>query len=143
MQQATSINGYRGSLTNLIYSNNRTQPIAGNPATIMHYTDRSVVHIASVSKDGKTCTTTSGATYTYRQGSWRQVGEYIDFTPSFIKQCGDKFAFQVLTQEQQDAIWDGKPFPQHVVEGITCLRKSYSKISILFNVADEYFDPHF
>lgn len=67
MQQATSINGYRGSLTNLIYSNNRTQPIAGNPATIMHYTDRSVVHIASVSKDGKTCTTTSGATYTYRQ----------------------------------------------------------------------------
>lgn len=143
MQQTTSINGYRGSLTNLIYSNNRTQPIAGNPATIMHYTDRSVVHIASVSKDGKTCTTTSGATYTYRQGAWRQVGEYIDFTPSFIKQCGDKFAFQVLTQEQQDAIWDGKPFPQHVVEGITCLRKSYSKISILFNVADEYFDPHF
>jgi hypothetical protein len=143
MQQTTSINGYRGSLTNLIYSNNRTQPIVGNPATIMHYTDRSVVHIASVSKDGKTCTTTSGATYTYRQGSWRQVGEYIDFTKEFLAICGDKFAFQVLTQEQQDAIWEGKPYPQNVIEGITCLKKSYSKISIVFNVADEYFDPHF
>lgn len=124
-------------------ANNSSMPVVGNPATILHYTDRSVVHIASVSEDGKTCTTTSGATYTYRQGAWRQVVEVIDFTPSFLKQCGDNFPSQVLTQEQRDSIWDGHPFPQNVVDGITYKRKQYGKISILFNVADEYHDLSF
>jgi hypothetical protein len=126
-----------------MYSNNSTQPIAGNPATIMHYTDRSVVHVEWVSNDGKTCTTTGGATYTYRQGAWRQVVERIVFTKDFLKACGDKFAFEVLTEEQQKLVWDGHPYPQRIVDGITRLQKSYHKISIVFNVADAYFDPHF
>lgn len=143
MQQTKSIRGYRGSLQNLIMSNNSSQPVAGQPATILHYTDRSVVYIDSVSKDGKTCTTTNGETYTYRHGAWRKVVDEIVFTKDFLSQCGNKFPFQVLSEELSREVWDGHPYPQKVVDGITRKQKAYFKISILFGVNDPYRDPHF
>lgn len=46
--------GVAGSFINQMYGNNATTPKAGEFATIMHYTDRSVVKVVEVSQDGMT-----------------------------------------------------------------------------------------
>jgi hypothetical protein len=43
--------GVAGSFINQMYGNNATAPKVGEFATIMHYTDRSVVKVAEVSED--------------------------------------------------------------------------------------------
>lgn len=91
------------SLVNFFYGNNNSVPVVGEYATQLHYTDRTVYLIHSVSADGKTvvleyCETTAGPlakqigtghqcwvhkptgqyiTLKYRSGKWRRESTEI------------------------------------------------------------------
>lgn len=108
-----------GSFHNWLMSNNDSLPVAGNYATIMHYTDRSVDFIQEVSPDGnrvimEICQTQAdrsqlkpgqnfsaghqcwahirtGHTYTivWYRGKWRKLHKTIVFHDKFLKTVPD------------------------------------------------------
>lgn len=163
--------GVAGSFINQMMSNNATLPKVGEGATILHYTDRDCCEVISVSEDGKTVKlehldaewdkTKQGDighqnwilkptgrffTLVWKQNAWRTVSNEIVFTNEFIEQANAKGIYalaRALTPEQYQLIYNGDVRPQAVVEGITRMKKTYSKVKILFGVKDYYYDWSF
>ena len=157
-----------GSLFNYMMGNNVSQPVVGQGATILHWTDRSAYEVIEVSKDLKKCKIqrydpervdnlgmSDSQEYKYeklteekhdlifRNGAWRYNCTEIIFTKEFLSSC-TKFATALnLTEEQRLEIYHGEPFPQKVVDGITKLKKVYPKVNIIFGVKREYYDYSF
>lgn len=84
------------------------------------------------------------------RGAWRIVNEQVVFTKEFMQEAQTKGetdfyglylskAYPELSQE----IYNGEPYPQKVVEGITRKKKVYSKINIVFGVRNYYYDWSF
>jgi hypothetical protein len=161
-----------GSFQNLMMSNNSSLPTPNQFATIMHYTDRTVVMVREVSADGKRvliedCTTEAdksvgnlsmghqhwihtpnGHFYTlvWRNNSWKKECIGVTFTKEFRERAeaeADGYCVELLTPEQKEAIYTDEVYPQNVVEGITRLKKTYSRVRILFNEAMYYYDWSF
>jgi len=159
----------QGSLVNSMYGNNSTVPKTGEWATICMWSDRSVAKVHAVSEDGKRVTLESCSTkadpeakdigighqswvheptgqyydLVYRNGAWRRENIGVVFTKEYSE--GYDFPANKLTDEQREKIYtsdDGhrECFPQQVVEGITRIKKSFPKISIIFGVCDYHYD---
>lgn len=79
-------------------------------------------------------------------GEWREERTYVDFTAAMYRaaEAAGRWVEDVLTAEQRAAIYPyGRDAGMFPVPGITKVRKKYSSCSIIFGVADEYFDPSF
>jgi len=167
-----------GSFVNNLLGNNDTQPVVGELATVLLYTDRNVYEVTRVSEDGKTCAIrrmkatrnngqdmTEWQEYTYTSmpnapefelvwrngrngnaGHWAKVTTSVWFTKDIqkrAKELGAHFYHSLLTEEQKEQVYAGHHVPANVVDGITYLKKSYDRLSIIFGRADEYFDWSF
>lgn len=160
-----------GSFFNWLMSNNESVPVSGQFATILHYSDRTVVRVDSVSDCGKKvrlevletiadlskeCQTghqnwihnSTGRFYTieYRRGSWYQVGNEIHFTKEFIESIPSTSIACYLRKnnpELFEQIYQGDVWPKTVIEGITKSKKTFSKTRILFGSCDYHFDWSF
>ena len=105
-----------GSFYNWLMSNNQSIPVAGEYATIMHYTDRSVVKVHSVSDCGKKVVLETLHTIAdksqdcqmghqnwihqptgqfwsiqYRNNSWKQVHEEVEFAEEFMNSVPEPY----------------------------------------------------
>ena len=165
--------GVAGSFFNQLMSNNATTPVVGEGATELHYTDRTCYEVVEVSKDGKSARLQyldakarvpgSGMgnqdwilepvnrfiTVVWRHNAWYTVGNKVEFTKEFKKQCEDNGAvtiagylrktnLELLNEVYGDNVW-----PINVIDGVTRKKKSYSKIKIIFGVKDYYYDWSF
>lgn len=109
------------SLVNFFYGNNNSVPVVGEYATQMHYTDRTVYLIHSISADGKTvvleyCDTKANPlaieivtghqswvhkptgqyiTLKYRSGKWRKETSCIEFTSDYIAKADAQQVFNM------------------------------------------------
>jgi hypothetical protein len=106
-----------GSFFNYLMSNNSSIPVAGEYATIMHYTDRSVVKVHSVSDCGKKVVLETLHTIAdksqecdmghqnwihqptgqfwsieYRNNGWKQVQQIIEFSEEFTNSVPEPYA---------------------------------------------------
>jgi hypothetical protein len=127
--------GVAGSFFNQMMSNNRSVPVVGKGATVMHYSDRDAYEVVEVSKDGMSCklqylearAAIPNAPYgsqtwildpvdryvdvVWRHNAWRTVGERICFTPAYLKQCKEQgidfigLHLRNTNPELADAIW--------------------------------------
>jgi hypothetical protein len=161
------------SFFNYLMSNNSSIPKVGEFATIMHYSDRTVVIVDSVSEDGKKvvlmdCTTVASRSnltighqewkhtpngnkfeIVWYKGAWRKVSKSIEFTKQFRASFEEKkyssYAnfLRVEHPDLLEDVYSGHIFPSKVVSGITQEKKSYEKIRILFGVCDYYYDWSF
>lgn len=152
-----------GSFFNYLMSNNSSVPVAGQWATIMHYTDRSVVLVRDVSKDGKHVTlecvdttgegtmghqnwthTPNGQTYKicWYRGFWRRVVEQVCFTDKYLKSLNGKWPSEVLSDDERKQVWDDD-MNLRLVDGMTAVRKTYVPIRILFGACNYYHDWEF
>lgn len=168
MKQRVKLN-QTGSLVNFLMGNNATLPKVGEGATILMYSDRHAYEVLEVSKDYKRVViqryaperadnngmsesqdyaykTLEGEpiTIVWRNNSWKIEGERIEFCKKWIDTLPkDAFYVQHLTEEQKQFIYDDDCHPQNVLEGITELKKVYSKVNIIFGVKREYYDFSF
>jgi hypothetical protein len=167
-----------GSFVNNLLGNNDSQPVVGELATVLLYSDRHVYEVTEVSEDGKTCKIrrmkarrsngndmSEMQSYSYQSmpgapettlvwragrngatGYWAQLNQTVQFTKDIqqrAKELGAPFYHTLLTEEQKEQVYAGHYMPANVVEGITYLKKSYQRTSIIFGRADEYFDWSF
>ena len=113
-----------GSFFNYLMSNNSSVPVAGEYATFMHYTDRSVHLVKDVSKCGKIVT----MIYCQTKGIGNQMGEqkweHIPTDQIFTLKWRYGAWYRVSYSN-----WDGK---------IT-----YDKVRVLFGVDNYYYDWSF
>lgn len=165
--------GIDGSLVNQIYGNNNTQPKVDEYCTFLKYTDRSVGIVREVKGDKiliEDCTTVADTNYkndcghqnwvhtpngnvteyVYKNGSWRSVSTYVDFTKDFIKDFNtnhpNEFIGLWLYKNDPDLskkIYGGNIHPCNVIENVTQLRKTYNKVSIIFGLCDYHYDWSF
>jgi hypothetical protein len=156
-----------GSFQNWLMSNNNTLPVVGEYATIMHYTDRDVAIVRSISKDGMQCViedcdtvadgknlqmghqqwkhTPSGHTKTLRwyRGKWRVIGREIVFTDEFRKSIDSACIGHYLSKNNPGLfkqVYGNHCMPKNVVPGVTRERKTYNSIRILFGVCNYHYD---
>lgn len=165
MKQTSKIsNG--GNLMNRLMGNNSTTPKEGEYATILYYSDRSVVKVVQVSLDGlqavvarcetkadlsKPCPmghqnwihTDTEDTYTivYRRGAWSCVSQQVVLTTEFQKKA--KANWREANTELKAAGAFNSSGELQVVKGFTRIKTVYSPISILFNSCDYYYDWSF
>ena len=55
MKKQTRKIGVSGGFINQMMGNNKTEPVVGEGATILHYSDRSAYEVIEVSEDGNSC----------------------------------------------------------------------------------------
>lgn len=162
-----------GSFFNWLMSNNESVPKVGEWATICHWSDRDVCKVVEVSDDLKRVKiehystvahesareigighqnwvhTPNGnfQTLVYRNGGWRIEGSQVVFTKEFIAKAeseGNEWMLsKSLTEDQKSEIYGDGYHPKKVVEGITRIKKTYSKINILFGECNYHYDWSF
>lgn len=152
----------KGSFINWMYSTIQTIPNKGDWATICFYTDRQVAKVHDVSKDGKRviiqhCNTTGDGTdlpmghqdwkheptdhfetIVYRNKSWRKESKSIEFDDNWYKQyerSGERFKDYTIGLD----LWDEQGRLK-LIDGVTKLKTTYSKINIVFGVCDYHYD---
>jgi uncharacterized protein YhfF len=159
-----------GSFFNWLMSNNESIPVVGDYATICFWSDRDVCIVREVSADFKRvviehCSTVAHEsakeigmghqnwvhtpngffqTLVYRNGGWKVEGCDVVFTKEFIAKAesegNDWSLWKSLTEQQYTEIYGDRSRPQNVVEGITRMKKTFSKINILFGVCNYHYD---
>ena len=154
-----------GSFINFLMSNNKSVPVVGEFATICLHSDRHVCKVTEVSKDGKKVTiehyttvscgenlpighqewthTPSGRfeTIVYRNGAWRTVCQSSEFLDSWY--CEFEKSGKNINDFADDhgiELWEAGTGKLNVIEGVSKLKTTYSKISILFGVCDYHYD---
>ena len=158
-----------GSLVNFLMGNNATLPKVGEGATILMYSDRHAYEVLAVSKDYKRVViqryapervdkngmsesqdyaykTLEGSpiTIVWRNNAWKIEGERIEFCKKWTDTLPKYDSYtKHLTEEQKQFIYDDDCEAQNVLEGITELKKVYSKVNIIFGVKREYYDFSF
>lgn len=158
--------GGAGSFINQMMGNNSTEPKAGDYATIMHYTDRTVAYIKEVKLNGivvlQHCNTAAdkskslgeghqewihtpveGSEYEikYFRGKWRNICrsfELVDYDNKPARTI--KVEFPEIFDElyPNNSIW-----PVKEIAGFSKKKTSYQPISIIFGRADYYYDWSF
>lgn len=84
------------------------------------------------------------STIVWRQGAWRIKTRSVEFTKEYKEKFPEVFSIsKTLSKEMVEEIYQGRPWPQKVVEGITKEKFEYPKISILFGKCDYYYDWSF
>lgn len=155
-----------GSFMNMMMGNNSTLPVVGEGATKLLYSDRLPYQVVEVSEDfkrvkleeysahadkstdtqmghqnWKLCGTGQFITVVWKWGAWREESEVIRFKNTYRDLYPDVHMLSTtLTDVQRQEIYQGEPYPQRVVEGITEKKKEYNKISILFGRMEYYYD---
>lgn len=159
MKQKVKLDSNVGSLVNYLMGNNSTLPVEGQGATILHYTDRSACEVLSVSKDGRTVvlegydairTDNNGMSdsqdYEYRlngnqfkiiwrNGAWRQECQQVWLTDEALQMSYDN--------PEKRRIFDVETNLPMLIPGLTFIKKSYPKVSIIFGVKQAYRDYSF
>lgn len=160
--------GGAGSFFNQIMSNNSTIPVVGQGATEMHYSDRGVYEVISVSKCGKEVQleqlnaiaalpnspighqnwkfepTGQFLTVVWRNNAWKRKFRAVHFTKAFAEAHKGCVSYaRKLTEQQRIAVYGGEVHPQNAVEGITEEVTRYSKMNLLFGVKDYHYDWSF
>ena len=159
MKQKVKLDSNVGSLANYLMGNNSTLPEIGKGATILHYTDRAACEVISISKDGRTVvlegynairTDKNGMseeqeylyklngnrfTIVWRNGAWRQECQQIRLTEEALQMSYDN--------PIKRGIFDVETNLPKLIPGLTFIKKSYSKISIIFGVKQAYHDFSF
>ena len=163
MQQRRKL---EGSFTNYLMGNNATIPVVGEGATLLSYSDRYPAEVLEVSKDGKRCVIremkhkakpNAGGmghqdwelspdndaptdTLIYRNGAWRREVTQIVFVESWY----DSFS---TNQARWDAMEELGVFDElnriKLIDGVTRIKKTYDKTSILFGQAEYHYDWEF
>ena len=160
-----------GSFCNQLMGNNRTEPVVGQGATRMWYTDRSCYEVISVSEDGNTAvleeldpvadkTKENGmghqnwilnptgrfVTVEWRKTRWCIVGTEVVFTKKFkdeAKAKGYNYPGDYLESKPEMFAQVFQDAEIKVVPGVTREKKTYSKVSIIFGRKDYYYDWSF
>lgn len=156
-RQSVKLDNNVGSLQNYLMGNNSTLPVVGEGATILSYTDRRACEVISVSEDGKRVvlegynairTDKNGMsdeqeyryelngrqnTIVWRNGAWRYECEQIWFTDEAL----------MMTYEDRQKCYDPTTNLPILVEGLTFVKKSYPKLSVIFGVKKAYHDYSF
>lgn len=151
-----------GSFVNYLMGNNSSIPVVGEWATICHYSDREVAKVTEVSKDGKRVVIqkydTRGVgenlcmghqswehypsenfqTLVYRHGAWRIESKAIHFEDKWYDEYlkSDKSWNQYIDGLD---LWDVEGNLK-LIQGISRIKTTYHKISILFGVCDYHYD---
>lgn len=158
MKQKVKLDGNVGSLINYLMGNNSTFPVVGEGATLLDYSDRHACEVISVSKDGKSVTLEgynairtdnngmdemqeyryelNGNKFTivWRNGAWRRECKEIWFTDE---------ALQLDSKVRREKCVDPDTNLHMLVPGLTFIKKSYPKVSIIFGVKQAYYDFSF
>ena len=162
---ALKIGKETNSLVNAMYSVNTGSPVVGQGATLLHWTDRSCFQVVSVAEDGQSAVieqlnavadktkqlgeghqnwllepTGNLKTIKCRKGVWGVETTEIVFTEEFKKNAKHFALFLDLTPEQRESVYEGATFPKNVVEGITRIKKGFSKMNLVFGVLDYHYD---
>lgn len=151
-----------GSLNNMLLgtgvNHEDNKPVVGKGATILFWTDRHAYDVTFVSEDGKFCRLESEKHGTkelvFRNNKWKEYHRYVDFTKEMYekfeeakKEVGFRSSYDVwksfIKEEVLEEIYQNYPMPIKVVAGVTCEKKSYGKVNVLFGIKDEYFDLEF
>ena len=158
MKQTVKLDGNVGSLQNYLMGNNATLPVVGEGATILSYTDRRCCEVISVSENGKRVVledynairtdkngmsedqqyryelTGQQFTIVWRNGAWRRECVGIEFTDAALEMDYD---------ERLQKCFDPTTKLPILVDGLTVIKKSYPKVSVLFGVKRAYYDYSF
>lgn len=164
MKQTKSLK-QSGSFINFLMSNNQSVPVVGEWATICFYSDRTVCKVTEVSKDGKKVTiqhyTTIGdgqdlcvghqewkhtpsdrfETLVYRNGAWRTVCQGTEFIDSWYQEFQN--SGKRLNDYAEDLgieLWEDGTGKLNLIDGVSKVKTTYSKISIMFGVCDFHYD---
>lgn len=151
-----------GSFVNYLMGNNSSIPVVGEWATICLYSDRQVAKVTDVSKDGKRVVIqnyhTRGAgkdlcmghqswehypsdhfeTLIYRQGAWRIESKAIHFEDKWYEEYMKSDKSWNQWTDGLD-LWDVEGHLK-LIEGISRIKTTYRKISIMFGVCDYHYD---
>lgn len=145
-----------GSIMNYFMGNNNTQPVVGNGATILSYSDRNACEVISISDDGKTILLewydairsdkngmSEDQNYDYmlngnqfkivwKYGAWRTTRKQIFYTDEALK----------LSLEERRKLVDGNG-TKKLVKGLTFVKQSLNKVNIIFGIKQSYYDYSF
>ena len=162
-KQSLKLGKETGSLVNYIMGNNSSEPKVGEGATVLGWTDRHAYTVTSVSEDNMSCKirkckairidsngiseiqdytyeeveTNPEIELVYRNGAWRHVNKQIVYTKDWAEKS--------IYEKKEAGVWGPKSeeiWPV-LIEGITKIKKVFSKINIVFGVRNEYYDYSF
>ncbi len=158
MKQVVKLSPNAGSLVNYLMGNNSSLPVVGEGATLLSYTDRRACEVVSVSEDSRTVTlesltairtdkngmsedqdyryepTGNQFTIVWRNSAWRRDCTEIWYTDE---------ALNMDWKERKAKCIDPETGMPKLVPGLTFIKKSYPKISIVFGVKQAYHDFSF
>lgn len=151
-----------GSLNNMILGNNAKRkdnnPVVGEGATILLWTDRHAYDVVWVSDDCKQCMLESEIHGTkelvFKYGRWKETYIEVDFTKEMYKKYdevressglrkNEDIWQSIIGKETFDEIYQGHCMPLKVIKGITYEKKTYGNVNVVFGIKDEYFDLEF
>ncbi len=158
-----------GSLNNLMMGNNETEPIVGQGATQMLWTDRYAFEVLEVSKDKKTCVIQqyeaeradkngmsedqsykyekliySPITIVYKWGAWRTKTVSVTFADELLEKHGEYAGRQLHeAYKLSGGQYDKQAQMIDVISGVTRKHTNYNKINIIFGIKRQYYDYSF
>lgn len=165
-KRQTSIAGKTtGSFINYLMGNNTTLPEVGKGATILLWTDRHAYEVMSIEGDKVTLQQylperidSNGMSETqkykyeklsgkekiivWRKNGWFELIETIVFTPEYSKyvEQNRKDYYKSGAYKQ---LYNPETNSLILVKGKTKIKRTYSKINIIFGVKEEYYDYSF
>lgn len=150
-----------GSLFNFLMAQNASIPVVGKGATILHWSDRDAYEVVEISEDGSRVTIqqyeaeridglgmSDCQTYKYEKlnpckqvivwfrGAWR----YEIHSITWMKGVHDSFSG--YADMKRTGCFDDQGNLK-LIPGMTRMKKSYSKVNIIFGVKDEHYDFSF
>lgn len=153
------------SVTNWLMGNNNTLPEVGKGATLLFHTDRYAYEVMEVSKDGKRVLIQEydaeridnngmsesqqykyeklngrNETIVWRNGSWKKEFENIEYTKEFSEWIENNW--EEWSKTDKSFLYDENGDIK-LIEGKTCLKKRYEKISVLWGHKEKYHDYSF
>lgn len=157
-----------GSFFNYLMGNNSSIPVVGKGATRLGYSDRYPYEVIEVSEDGKTVKieslnakhdktkeggmghqnwvfepTGQFTTLIYRKGAWRSISKRVEFVDGFYEKELDGLSMHSPEYKRIAELLGFGQDKMNVVEGMTRVKTSYDKVSIIFGVRENYYDWSF
>lgn len=164
--QRVKLTSKTGSFFNYLMSNNSSQPIVGEYATEMLYSDRHVYLVSEVSEDGEKVkleilhTSADGENLEmghqswkhkpsgyfknieWRKDKWVTKSQNITWVDSFWDSIKDLNMGSEEYKNLTAGLWD-ENYNMVLVKGKTRVKTTYSRINVLFNCDNYHYDWSF
>ena len=153
--------GVAGGFINQISGNNKSEPVIGEGATILHYSDRSAYEVIAVSDSGNECTIrkmttkfvgdgygdekyeyisdetnyTKNLEWNVKKGKWGEVGYKVEVIKSLQNRLWKEYDYDWVKHLPQGLAWDDLFIKEHE-------DNYYNKMEVIKGVTKEYKNFH-